>query len=358
MRAAVFTAVNAPFSVQDLDPLPPGPRDVVVRLLASGVCHSDLLVTQGAVPFDPPMVLGHEGVGVVEEVGAAVERVRPGDLVIGSVVLGCGTCDPCIRDEEHLCIAMLGASRVVRALDADGRGITAGWGLGAFAETMTVDERSVVRVTAELPPEQLALIGCSVATGVGAVLNSARVPAGATVAVVGCGGIGLATLQGARLVHAARIIGIDPVVAKRKHAIVCGATDVVDPADGDVVEQVRDLTDGQGVDFAFEAVGLPLTILQSHQMTRRGGVAVMLGMPPAGATVTFPAASMRSGGRTIVGCTYGSVQPRRDFPKLAALAAAGHLDLGALVSHRIKLDELNEAYAALERGEIMRSVIV
>lgn len=359
MLAALYTGLNEPLSLEEVDPLPLGPRDVMVRVLASGVCHSDLLVTQGAFPFAAPMVLGHEGVGVVEEVGAAVKKLRPGDTVIGSVILACGACFYCGAGEVHNCPETATASQLSRLVRPDGATATAMLGLGTFAEMMTADERSLIRVVSDLPPEQLALIGCSISTGVGAVLNTARVPAGATVAVVGCGGVGMAVVQGARLADAARIIAIDPVAGKRGHAHLLGATDLLDPADGDVVEQVRELTDGLGVDFAFEAAGLPLTISQSFEMVRRGGTAVIIGQAAAGATVTLPAQALRSGGRTLVGCTYGSVDPKRDFPRFAAFAAAGRLDLGSLISDRIPLGKVNDALAQLETGgDVRRTVIV
>jgi S-(hydroxymethyl)glutathione dehydrogenase/alcohol dehydrogenase len=358
MRAAVFIAPDAPLAIKDLRPLPPGPRDVVVRITASGVCHSDLLASRGDFPFAPPAVLGHEGAGVVEEVGWAVRRLRCGDTVIAAVVLACDSCYYCTVGEGHLCREMLTASSLPRATGCDGAQVTGAWGLGTFAETMTVDERSAVKVESELPPEQLALIGCSISTGVGAVLYTARVPAGASVAVVGCGGVGLAAVQGARLAGAYPIIGIDPVPAKRQQAVGFGATAVVDPAAGDVVEQVRALSGGRGVDFAFEVAGLPATITQTFEMTRRGGTAVIVGQAAAGASVTFPAQALRSGGRTLVGCTFGSVQPRRDYQRFADLAAAGRLDLASLVSHRIALTDINDAFAAMERGDVLRSVIV
>jgi S-(hydroxymethyl)glutathione dehydrogenase/alcohol dehydrogenase len=358
VRAAVFTAPGASLSVQDLRVLPPGPRDVVIRVTASGVCHSDLLAMQGAFPFAPPCVLGHEGTGVVEEVGSAVERLRIGDTVIASAVLACESCFYCMAGEAHLCHEVLAASSRPRAIDLGGGTVSAGWGLGTFAEMMTVDERSVAKVLSELPPEQLALIGCSISTGVGAVLNTARVPAGASVAILGCGGVGLAAVQGARLAGAHPIVGIDLVSAKREQAITFGATEVIDPSAGDVVEQVRALTGGRGVDFAFEVVGHPATITQAFEMTRRGGAAVIIGQAAANATVTFPAQALRSGGRSILGCTFGSVQPRRDYQRFADLAAAGRLDLASMVTRHISLSEVNDAFDALERGEVLRSVIV
>lgn len=359
MRAAVFSAPDLPLSVEQVEPRAPGPRDVVVEIRASGICHSDLLATQGVFSyFKPPLVLGHEGAGVVVEVGAAVERVKPGDTVIGNVVLGCGHCAYCLADEAHLCTALLSALDVARATRPDGTRLTAGWGLGTFAEVMTVDERSVVRVDSDLPYEQLALIGCSISTGVGAVLHTARVRAGATVAVLGCGGVGLAVVQGARLAGAARIVAIDPIESKRTAACGFGATDTLDPTDADVVAQVQALTGGRGVDVAFEVAGLAVTISQAYEMTRRGGMAVVVGQAAAGETVTFSAHALRSGGRSLVGCTYGSVQPRRDFQMLADLAAAGRLDLAGLISRRVALTEVNDAFGALERGEVLRTMIL
>jgi S-(hydroxymethyl)glutathione dehydrogenase/alcohol dehydrogenase len=358
MRAAIFVGEGQPLSVEEVTPNPPGPREVVVDVSASGVCHSDLSIVDGYVPLPPPSILGHEGAGVVREVGAEVTRLRPGDKIIASFVPSCGTCFFCVHDQANLCEQMWSFSMVPRAKRADGAAVTAMTGLGTFSDAMTIDERSAVKVETDLPDDQLALLGCGVTTGVGAALNTARVQPGSTVAVVGCGGVGTAVIQGARIAGAARIIAVDPVGLKRKTAEQLGATDLVDPSAGDPVAQVQALTGGRGADYAFEVIGLPETILQVFAMTRTGGTAVMVGMPRMDATVTFPAWQLFGGEKRLLGCIYGSAQVKRDFHRFIGLVETGRLDLGAMVSRRISLDEVNDAFRAMAAGEVIRSVIV
>ena len=215
-----------------------------------------------------------------------------------------------------------------------------------------------VKVETDLPAEQLALIGCGVTTGVGAALNTAQIKPGSTVAVIGCGGVGQSVIQGARIAGASRIFAVDPVEMKRKTAEQLGATDLIDPADGDPVEQVQALTGGRGADYAFEVIGLPETILQAYTMARRGGTAVVVGMSAFDATVTLPAFELFYDEKTLLGCMYGGAQVRRDFPRFVRLVETGRLDIGSMVSRRIKLDEVNDAFRAMEAGEVIRSVIV
>jgi S-(hydroxymethyl)glutathione dehydrogenase/alcohol dehydrogenase len=358
MRSAIFVGEGQPLAIEEVTPNPPGPREVVVEVSASGVCHSDLSIVNGFVPLPPPSILGHEGAGVVLEVGDEVTRVRPGDKIIASFVPSCGTCYFCLHDQANLCEQMWSFSMVPRAKRADGSVATAMTGLGTFSDVMTIDEKSAVKVETDVPDEQLALIGCGVTTGVGAALNTARVRPGSTVAVVGCGGVGTAVIQGARIAGAARIIAVDPVELKRKTAEQLGATDLVDPSTGDPVAQVQALTGGRGADYAFEVIGLPETILQVFAMTRTGGTAVMVGMPRMDATVTFPAWQLFGGEKRLLGCVYGSAQVKRDFHRFVALVETGRLDLGAMVSRRISLDDVNDAFRAMAAGEVIRSVIV
>jgi S-(hydroxymethyl)glutathione dehydrogenase/alcohol dehydrogenase len=231
-------------------------------------------------------------------------------------------------------------------------------GLGTFADVMTSSEDSVVKVETDVPDEQLALIGCGVTTGVGAALNTARVQPGSTVAVVGCGGVGQSVIQGARIAGAARIIAVDLVEMKRKTALQFGATDVVDPAEGDAVAQVKALTGGRGVDYSFEVIGLPETITSAHGMARNGGTVCVVGMTRMDAQITLSAFALFYEGKTIVGSKYGSAQVRRDFQRFADLVETGRLDTSSMVSRTIKLDEVNEAFRAMEAGEVIRSVIV
>jgi len=245
----------------------------------------------------------------------------------------------------------------MRGNRSDGSQYMAMTGLGTFAETMTCAESSIVKITGEVPDEQLALIGCGITTGVGAALNTARVHPGATVAVIGCGGVGQAVIQGARIAGASRIIAIDMVEMKRKTAGLLGATDFVDPSAGDPVAQVQELTGGRGVDYSFEVIGLPETTLQAYNMIRKGGTAVMVGMTRAEAQLTISTFDLFFNEKTLKGCKYGSGQVRRDFQRFVDLIETGRLDTSSMVSKTIKLDEVNEAFEAMERGEVIRSVI-
>lgn len=358
MRAAVFVEQGQPLQVEELEAIPPGPRDVVVRVGASGVCHSDLSATNGTLPMPPPCVLGHEGTGTVEAVGPEVTRVKIGDRIVASFVPACGSCWYCLHGQANLCELMNEVAFKPRATRADGSVTPAMTGLGTFSDVMTVHEASVVKVETDLPDEQLALIGCGVTTGVGAALNTARVEPGSTVAVIGCGGVGQAVVQGARIAGAARIIAIDPVEMKRKAAEQLGGTDLIDPTAGNPVSQVRELTGGRGADYAFEVIGLPETIAQAYATARRGGTAIVVGMPRMDSTVTLSGFGLFYEEKKLLGCVYGSAQVRRDFPRFIELVETGRLDLGAMVSRRIGLDEVNDAFRAMQEDEVIRTVIV
>ena len=358
MRAAILTQLNEPMPIEEVTPIDPGPRDVVVRVTASGVCHSDLSVYHGYVGDMTPIVLGHEGTGIVEKVGSEVTSVKPGDRIIATFIPACGHCWWCLRDQTNLCEHALEVSAVPRFKRSDGTALPGMTGLGTFAEAMTVSDASVVKVETDLPDEQLALIGCGVTTGVGAALNTARIVPGSSVAVIGCGGVGQSVIQGARVAGAGRIIAVDPVELKRKTSEQLGATDLVDPGNGDPVEQVKALTGGRGVDYAFEVIGLPETVQQAFLAARRGGTVVVVGMPRIESQVTLPGFPLFYEEKKILGCLYGSAQVRRDFARLIGLVETGRLDIGAMVSRRIKVDEVNDAFRAMEAGEVIRSVIV
>jgi S-(hydroxymethyl)glutathione dehydrogenase/alcohol dehydrogenase len=357
MRAAVFTETGGPLSIENIDPAPPGPRDVIVQLGASGVCHSDLSLKNGYVGIMPGTVLGHEGAGRIVEVGKDVIGLAKGDKVVASFIPACGVCYFCLHDQSHLCDTEFEVMVRNRGKRSDGSDYTTMTGLGTFAEAMTCDQSSIVKVNTSVTDDQLALIGCGVTTGVGAALNTAQVHPGATVAVIGCGGVGQAVIQGARIAGASRIIAVDPVEMKRKEAGRSGATDFVDPNEGDPVGQVQQLTSGRGVDYSFEVIGLPETTLQAFNMIRKGGTAVMVGMTRAEATVTLSTFDLFFNEKTLKGCKYGSGQVRRDFQRFADLIETGRLDTGSMVSRTIKLDEVNEAFRAMEAGEVIRSVI-
>ncbi len=357
MRAAVFVETGGDLVIEDLEPSPPGPRDVLVKLGASGVCHSDLSLKNGYVGIMPGTVLGHEGAGTVLEVGKDVTKVKPGDRIIASFIPACGQCWFCLHDHSHLCDTEFEVMMATRGKRADGSEYTTMTGLGTFAEQMTCDDRSIVKIESEVPDDQLALIGCGITTGVGAALNTAKVEPGSTVAIIGCGGVGQAVIQGCRIAGAGRIIAVDPVELKRKTAEQLGATDLVDTNAGDPVAQVQALTSGRGVDYAFEVIGLPETTLQAYNMIRKGGTAVMVGMTRAEAMLTIPTFDLFFNEKTLKGCKYGSGQVRRDFQRFADLIETGRLDTSSMVTRTISLDEVNEGFRAMEAGEVIRSVI-
>jgi len=357
MRAAVFVETGGPLVIEDLEPAPPGPRDVIVQLGASGVCHSDLSLKNGYVGIMPGTVLGHEGAGTIIEVGKEVSHLKKGDHIVASFIPACGVCYFCLRDQSHLCDTEFNVMMAMRGKRPDQTEYMTMTGLGTFAETMTCDQSSIVKVETDVPDEQLALIGCGVTTGVGAALNTAGVEPGSTVAIIGLGGVGQSVLQGCRIAGAGRIIAVDPVELKRKTAEQLGATDLVDTNAGDPVEQVKALTGGRGVDYAFEVIGLPETILTTYNLARRGGEVIIVGMARFEAQFTLPAFGIFFEEKTVRGCKYGSAQVRRDFPRFVELIETRRLDISAMVSKTIKLEGVNDAFRAMEAGEVIRSVI-
>jgi S-(hydroxymethyl)glutathione dehydrogenase/alcohol dehydrogenase len=356
MRAAMFVGQHQDLSLETVAAIAPGPRDVVVRVLASGVCHSDQAVID-RMPTGNAMILGHEACGEVEWVGAEVSRVRPGQRVIVALTPVCGKCWFCLRQETHLCEMGPQVMARARAERADGSTATAMSGVGSFADTMTIDEASGIPIETDLPADQLALIGCGFTTGFGAVINTAKVGAGATVAVIGCGGVGTSAIQGARVAGAARIIAIDPLPMKREAALRFGATDAVDPNAGDPVEQVKALTGGRGVDFAFEVVGVEALQLQALEMTRRGGTTVLVGVAGRGPGLALPTQRVVMEDRTVKGSYYGSAHVTRDYPRFIELIESGRVDLGGMVTKHFSLDEVNQALAAMRDGEVVRGVL-
>jgi S-(hydroxymethyl)glutathione dehydrogenase/alcohol dehydrogenase len=357
VRAAVARQVGAPLSVEEIELAAPGRRDVVVRMVASGVCHSDLSVQSGAIPFTFPTVLGHEGAGVVESVGEAVTRVAPGDHVVLTWMPPCRRCFWCLAGQPMLCEAGLAEVLAGPYASVDGTPLVRGLGTATFAERTMVPEGGVVPIDPSVPLELAALVGCALSTGLGAVWRTAEVRPGSSVAVIGCGGVGLAVVQGARLAGAGVIVAVDPVPAKLEMAMCLGATALVDAA-GDVPAAVRQATAGRGADTVFEVVGRPSTIETAFAATRRGGTTVLVGAGSPGDEVRFDAMELFLGAKTLKGCVYGSTDPDRDFPVLVELIRSGAVDASAMVSRRIGLDEVNEAFEAMEAGTVVRSVIV
>jgi S-(hydroxymethyl)glutathione dehydrogenase/alcohol dehydrogenase len=301
-------------------------------------------------------VVGHEGAGTVTEAGPEVTLVRPGDRVVAVFTAACGTCWQCTRGRSHLCerSAELRAASAGRLGGAD---VPAMGGLGTMAEYMTLHESQAIAVQTSLPDEQLALIGCGVTTGAGASLFAAGVQPGSTVAVVGCGGVGMSAIQGARVAGAAVIIAVDPVAAKRSAAIAFGATTSIDPTAPDALEQLRALTDGRGAEFALEVAGRLDAMRFAYDATCRGGRTVFVGALDRRLELSLPANELHANCKTIVGTSYGNSQVRRDVPRLAALAESGKLDLKLMISKRFPLDEVNAAMSAMEQGDVIRSVL-
>ncbi|HZU78871.1 MAG TPA: Zn-dependent alcohol dehydrogenase [Acidimicrobiales bacterium] len=356
--ASVLHGVGEPFTVQEIELADPGPHDVVVKMAASGVCHSDLSVQNGAIPFMFPTVLGHEDAGVVERVGSAVTRVAPGDHVVLTWIPPCRYCYWCLAGQPMLCENGLAAALGGEYASLDGVRLVRGLGTATFAERTLVPEGEVVRIDPSVPLELAALVGCALSTGVGAVWNTAQIAPGSSVAVVGCGGVGLSVIQGARLAGATTIVAVDPVPAKLDMAKSFGATATVDATVGDVIGAIREATAGRGPDTCFEVVGRAATIRTAFTATRRGGTVVLVGAGSPAEDVHFNAMELFVDAKTMKGCVYGSTDPDRDFPTLVELIRTGAIDAQGMVTQRVGLGDLNEAFAAMEQGTVARSVIV
>lgn len=364
MRAAVLEEPGKPLVLHDdVELRDPGPGQVRVRVRHCGICHSDLSVVDGAVPGPLPIVLGHEAAGVIDAIGAGVTHVTPGDSVVLTPCPPCGTCYWCIRGEASHCELSRG---IITSTFADGttgisRGETVlyrGLNVAAFAEQTVVDARAAVRVPEEVPLDIACVIGCAVQTGVGAVLNTARVEEGATVLVLGLGGIGLSVVSGAQLAGAARIFASDPVPARRAAAAALGATDLLDPGDGDVVLAALDGTAGIGVDYAFETAGRAALIGSGFHATRVGGTVVCVGAPPVHENLEIaPAALFTVSGKRLLGCLLGSCHSLREIPRLIGLWQRGRLDLDSLVTGRRPLAEINEAMDDVRAARGIRTVL-
>jgi S-(hydroxymethyl)glutathione dehydrogenase/alcohol dehydrogenase len=337
-----------------------GPRDdeVRIRVEASGLCHSDYHIIVGDMPVPLPMILGHEAAGVVVAAGRDVPGIAPGDRVVTCVSAFCGHCSECQRGHNHRCGERPGdreAGAPARVVSGD-RPIASLGNLGGFAEEMVVHHRSVVKLPEGVPPVSAALLGCAVLTGVGAVLNAAKVEPGSTVVVIGCGGVGLNVVQGAVLAGAARVIAVDLSDEKLALARLFGATDTIGGGDG-AVAAVREATRG-GVDYAFEVIGLPQTIDDAIAMLRKGGTAVLVGVGAYGTSFSVPITPFVLAEKRIIGTMMGSSPFQLLIPQIADYYRQGRLKLDELVSARIGLDEINEGYARMAKGEVTRSVIV
>jgi S-(hydroxymethyl)glutathione dehydrogenase/alcohol dehydrogenase len=359
MKAAVMRANNAPLEIEDVDIDSPGPGEVLVKTVASGICHSDLHVIEGGLPMPPPCVLGHEPAGIVEEIGEGVTDVVPGDHVIGCITSWCGVCKFCTGGRPYLCPTQY-AGRPPEAksrLSANGDPIMQFANLSSFAEKMLVPQRSLVKIRDDMPLDRASLIGCGVTTGLGAALKTVNIPAGASVAIIGCGGVGLSAVQGARITCAGKIIAVDAQPWKFDIATKLGATDCVDASTDDPVAAVQALTGG-GADFVFECIGLVPTVQQAVAMTGRGGTTVLVGVVPVTEMVPINAADLTLQEKNITGSYMGSNAFRFDMPKYIEFYLDGRLHLDEMISSRIKIEEVNDALDLMRKGEAARQVIM
>jgi S-(hydroxymethyl)glutathione dehydrogenase / alcohol dehydrogenase len=365
VRAAVLPGVGQPLEIRDdIEVEAPRAGELKVRMAASGVCHSDLSVQNGTLMQATPVVLGHEGAGVVEEVGEGVTDLKPGDHVVISWVPQCGECFFCKRHQGQLCEQAGVALASGGLLDGTTRFTSGGSPLfqmaaaGTFSEVTIIPRIGAVKIDDDIDLKVAALIGCGVLTGVGAAINTADIQKGDTVAVLGCGGVGLNVIQGARLAGAAEIIAIDMNETKLALAKQFGATTTVNASQVDAVSQVMGMTNQRGADVAFEVIGLGPTIEQTVTMTRRGGQAILVGVPSMDVSLNVPAFfGLVLMEKTIKGCWYGSSNVHSDVPKLVELYRKGDLKLDELVSRTIDLSEVNEAFETMKGGEVARSVI-
>lgn len=358
MKAAVLRAVGQPLSIEEIEIDDPHPREVVIRTAAAGVCRSDLSKVEGHSSTSLPTILGHESAGVVEEVGSEVRYVKPGDHVITCLSMSCGRCEFCTTGRPYNCAHPETTRRDQGKprLSIGGKSLYQFYELSSFAERMLVHEHAVVKVRHDMPLDRAALLGCAVITGYGSVVRTAAIEPDSTVAVIGCGGVGLSAINAAAIAGAGRIIAVDVHADKLDLAKCFGATDMVDASVTDPVEAVKDLTSG-GVAYSFEALGRKQTAEQAFRMLRVGGVATIIGMLPDGETIEVGAGDLLYD-RKLQGSNMGSNQFRVDIPRLVDLYLDGKLKLDELISHRLSLKQINDAFDQMKSGETARSVVV
>jgi S-(hydroxymethyl)glutathione dehydrogenase/alcohol dehydrogenase len=358
MKAAILHAVKQPLVIEDVRVDKPRSHEVLVRTAAVGVCHSDLHYIEGLYPAKLPTILGHESAGIVEQVGSEVRYVKPGDHVITCLSVFCGHCEFCTTGRPFSCEnpeTSRAEDETPRLASAKGP-VEQFYNLSSFAEQILTHEHALVKIRPDMPLDRAALIGCAVTTGFGAVFNTAKVEVGGTVAVIGCGGVGLSAINGAAIAGAGRIIAIDIKGSKLNLARHFGATDVIDASTCDPVAAVKDLTGG-GVAYAFEALGLKKTAEQAFRMLRNSGMATIIGMVPKGQMIEIEAADLIYD-KKLVGSNMGSNRFRVDMPRFVDFYLDGKLKLDDMIARRIRLDQINEAFDEMKRGDIARSVIV
>jgi S-(hydroxymethyl)glutathione dehydrogenase / alcohol dehydrogenase len=359
VRAAVLIEPGQPLAIETLSIANPGPHEVLIRTAACGLCHSDLHFIEGTYPHALPCVPGHEAAGIVEAVGSEVRTVKVGDAVVTCLSAFCGHCEFCVTGRMSLCLGAdtrRGKGEAPRLSREDGTPVAQMLNLSALAEMMLIHEHACVAISPDMPLDKAAVIGCAVTTGAGAIFNTCKLVPGETVAVIGCGGVGLATINAAKIAGAGRIIAADPLPEKRELALKLGATDVIDTGSDKPAEQIVALTKG-GVDHAIEAVGRPQSAALATAVLRRGGTATILGMMPLGERVSLGAMDLL-GGKKLQGALMGGNRFPVDIPRLVDFYLRGMLDLDSIVAETISLDAVNEGFEKLKRGEAARSVVV
>jgi S-(hydroxymethyl)glutathione dehydrogenase/alcohol dehydrogenase len=359
MKAAVLVQPGSPLEIETLSIANPGPHEVLIRTAACGLCHSDLHFIEGTYPHPLPAVPGHEAAGIVEAVGSEVRTVKIGDAVVTCLSAFCGHCEFCVTGRMSLCVSgdtKRTADQAPRLTRPDGSTVNQMLNLSAFAEQMLIHEHACVRINPEMPLDRAAVIGCAVTTGAGTIFNACKVTPGETVVVVGCGGVGLATINAAKIAGAGRIIAADPVPEKRALAMKLGATDVVDALANDAAGQIIEMTRG-GVDHAIEAVGRPASAALAVASLKRGGTATILGMMPLAERVSLGAMDLL-GGKKLQGALMGANRFPVDSPRLVDFYMRGLLDLDSIIAETIPLTQINEGFEKMKKGDSARSVIV
>lgn len=359
MKAAVLVEPGTPLVIETLTIDAPGPHEVLIRTVACGLCHSDLHFIEGTYPHPLPLVPGHEAAGIVEAVGSEVRTVKVGDAVVTCLSAFCGHCEYCVSGRMSLCLGgdtRRGKGEASRLARPDGSAVNQLLNLSAFAELMLIHEHACVAINPEMPLDRAAVIGCAVTTGAGAIFNAAKLVPGETVCVVGCGGVGLATVNAAKIAGAGRIIAADPVPEKRALAMKLGATDVVDALAEGAAAQIVEMTRG-GVDHAIEAVGRPASASLAVSVLRRGGTATILGMMPLGQRVSLGAMDLL-GGKKLQGALMGGNRFPVDIPRLVDFYLRGLLDLDSIVAETIPIQAINQGFDKMKRGDAARSVVV
>jgi len=359
MKAAVFHGPNLPLSIEDVELDKPQDREVLIKTVASGVCHSDLHFVDGLYPYPAPAVLGHEAAGIIEEVGKQVTYVKPGDHVICCLSVFCGNCEQCMSGHPNRCSNKVATQRNPQdkpRISQKGQPVFQFLDISSYCEKMLLHENAVVKIREDLPLDRAALIGCGVTTGVGAVLNTAKIEPGSTVAVFGAGGVGLAAIQGARIAGARKIIAVDMFEGKLAMARRMGATDTVDASNSDPVDEIKKLTGG-GVDYSFEAIGLKKAAEQAFNSLKAGGTATVIGMIPVGQKVEIDGYMFLTE-RKMQGSNMGSNRFRIDMPRYIDFYMQGRLNLDDMISRRGKLEDVNEAFRAMKAGEVARTVLM